>query len=79
MFCEQIFRQDELEMIAGLCRKHDVIVFADEVYEWMVYKPNEHIRIGKFIVSAAKWSKPLMVTILIVETFFNETLLFNAL
>lgn len=42
----KIFTKAELEMIAGLCRKHDVIVIADEVYEWLVYKPNEHIRIA---------------------------------
>jgi len=37
---------EELEMIADLCRKHDVIVVSDEVYEWLVYPPNQHIRIG---------------------------------
>jgi len=38
--------QEELEMIAELCRKHDVIVVSDEVYEWLVYHPRKHIRIG---------------------------------
>ncbi len=37
---------DELEMIADLCKKHDVIVIADEVYEWMIYKGHKHHRIG---------------------------------
>jgi len=37
---------DELEMIAELCRKHDVIVLSDEVYEWFIYPPHQHIRIG---------------------------------
>jgi len=37
---------EELETIADLCRKHDVIVVSDEVYEWLVYPPNQHIRIG---------------------------------
>jgi len=37
---------DELEMIAEQCRKHDVIVVSDEVYEWLVYPPQQHIRIG---------------------------------
>jgi kynurenine--oxoglutarate transaminase/cysteine-S-conjugate beta-lyase/glutamine--phenylpyruvate transaminase len=42
----KIFTRAELEMIAALCIKHDVLVFSDEVYEFMVYKPNEHIRIA---------------------------------
>ena len=36
-------------MIADLCKKHDVIVFADEVYEWMVYRGNKHIKMGELI------------------------------
>jgi len=38
---------EELELIAELCRKHDVIVVSDEVYEWLVYSPQKHIRIGQ--------------------------------
>jgi len=38
---------EELEMIADLCRKYDVIVVSDEVYEWLVYPPRQHIRIGQ--------------------------------
>jgi kynurenine--oxoglutarate transaminase/cysteine-S-conjugate beta-lyase/glutamine--phenylpyruvate transaminase len=42
----KIMTLEELEMIADLARKHDTIVLADEVYEWMVYQPNKHIRIA---------------------------------
>jgi len=41
---------EELEMISELCRKHDVIVVSDEVYEWLVYPPNQHVRIGQLLV-----------------------------
>lgn len=41
----KVFSRHELEFIANLCRKWNVLCIADEVYEWMVYKPNEHIRI----------------------------------
>lgn len=47
MFSEQVFTLDELEFVADLCKRHDVIVFSDEVYEWLVYKPKKHIRIGR--------------------------------
>ncbi|XP_076436323.1 kynurenine aminotransferase-like isoform X2 [Babylonia areolata] len=42
----KVFRQGELEMIAGLCKKYDVVCVADEVYEWMIYPGNEHIKIA---------------------------------
>lgn len=41
----KVFEHSELEAIAGLCRKYDVLCVADEVYEWLIYKPNKHIRI----------------------------------
>lgn len=42
----KVFQQEELETIAELCKKWNVLCLSDEVYEWMVYKPNKHIRIG---------------------------------
>lgn len=41
----KVFSRQELEFIANLCRKFNVLCIADEVYEWMVYTPDEHIRI----------------------------------
>lgn len=43
----KVFNLEELEMIAHLCKKYNVVCLADEVYEWVVYKPAKHIRIGK--------------------------------
>lgn len=43
----KVFTQRELEIIADLCKKHNVLCLSDEVYEWMVYEPNKHIRIGE--------------------------------
>ncbi|XP_059481607.1 kynurenine aminotransferase isoform X1 [Neocloeon triangulifer] len=42
----KVFSRSELEIIANLCKKNNVLVISDEVYEWMVYKPNEHVRIA---------------------------------
>jgi hypothetical protein len=42
----QVFTRDELEHIASLCQKHDVICISDEVYEWIVYDKNKHIRMA---------------------------------
>jgi len=45
----KVFDYDELTMIADLAKKHNVLVISDEVYEWLVYEPAKHIRIGKLI------------------------------
>ncbi len=38
---------EELEHIASLCQKHDVICISDEVYEWITYDENKkHIRMA---------------------------------
>lgn len=42
----KVFTEEELTTIANLCKKWDVVCVSDEVYEWMVYKPNKHIRMG---------------------------------
>ncbi|XP_056647722.1 kynurenine aminotransferase-like [Diorhabda sublineata] len=42
----KVFTEDELNHIADLCKKWNVLCISDEVYEWIVYKPNKHIRIA---------------------------------
>ncbi|KAI5632030.1 aminotransferase class I and II domain-containing protein [Phthorimaea operculella] len=42
----KIFTRKELELIADLCKKHNVLCISDEVYEWMVFEPHQHIRIA---------------------------------
>lgn len=42
----KVFTQKELELIADLCKKWNVLCISDEVYEWLVYKPYKHIRIA---------------------------------
>ncbi|XP_069049970.1 kynurenine--oxoglutarate transaminase 3 isoform X2 [Lepisosteus oculatus] len=42
----KVFSKQELQMIAHLCVQHDVLCFSDEVYEWLVYKGQEHIKIA---------------------------------
>lgn len=44
----KVFTEAELTKIANLCKKWNVLCISDEVYEWMVYKPHKHVRIGIF-------------------------------
>jgi len=39
----KVFSREELQFIASLCQKWDVICFTDEIYEHMVYDGREHI------------------------------------
>lgn len=41
--CGKVFTRDELKIIADLAKKYDAWVITDEVYEHILYKPNEHI------------------------------------
>ncbi len=38
----KVFTRAELELIAGLCREHDLLAFTDDIYQHLVYE-GEHI------------------------------------
>lgn len=42
----KVYSLEELEMIADLCIKYDIICVADEVYEWMIYPEYKHLKIA---------------------------------
>ncbi|XP_023933141.1 kynurenine--oxoglutarate transaminase 3-like [Lingula anatina] len=42
----KVFSRAELEVIADLCKQHDVMVISDEVYEWITFQGEEHVRIA---------------------------------
>lgn len=39
----KVFTRSELELVAELCREHDLLAVTDEVYEHMVYDDHEHV------------------------------------
>ncbi len=41
----KVYRRDELELIASLCKEHDVLAITDEVYERLVFE-GEHIHLA---------------------------------
>lgn len=41
--CGKVFTRQELTMIADLAKKYDIYVITDEVYEHILYQPNEHV------------------------------------
>lgn len=42
----KVFTREEIEEIAALCREHDVIVLADEVYERIIFDDAVHVPIA---------------------------------
>uniref|UniRef100_A0A672RUP5 Kynurenine--oxoglutarate transaminase 1-like n=1 Tax=Sinocyclocheilus grahami TaxID=75366 RepID=A0A672RUP5_SINGR len=42
----KVYQREELQMIADLCIKHDVICISDEVYEWLTYDGTKHVKIA---------------------------------
>ena len=42
----KVFSRDELETIAALCRKWDVVAISDEIYEHLIYDGRQHIPIA---------------------------------
>ncbi len=39
----KVFTADELEIVAALCREHDIIALTDEVYEHLVFDDARHV------------------------------------
>ncbi|XP_052671724.1 uncharacterized protein LOC128154729 [Harpia harpyja] len=54
----KVFSRGELELIADLCEKHDILCISDEVYEWLVYDGKEHIRIASL---QGMWDRTVMI------------------
>jgi aminotransferase len=42
----KVFTRDELETIAALCRKWDVMAISDEIYEHIIYDGQQHVPIA---------------------------------
>lgn len=54
----KIFSRDELISIGDLCKKYDTIALMDEVYEWIAYKGQEHVRM---VSLPGMWDRTLTV------------------
>jgi len=41
--CGKVWTRAELEWLAGFAKKHDLVVFTDEIYEYILYDGHKHI------------------------------------
>ncbi len=54
----KVFNREELEVIADLCRQHDIAVITDEVYERIVYDDAKHISLATL---PGMWERTLVL------------------
>lgn len=69
----KVFSMEELELIADLCKKYNVICISDEVYEWLVYGGVHHIRIGEFLKYISRGGCYLSCLITLQLTWHGQT------
>jgi len=50
----KVFSRDELEQIAGLCRRHDALAITDEIYEHILYDGTSHVPVAALPGMAAR-------------------------
>ena len=64
----KVFSRWELEQVAALARKHDILVVVDEVYEYLVYDGREHLSLAALpdmagrTITMGSYSKTFAVT-----------------
>ncbi|KAA3678645.1 cysteine-S-conjugate beta-lyase [Paragonimus westermani] len=54
----KVFDLEELQSIADLCIKHNLVCVSDEVYEWLVFPPKKHIKIASL---PGMWPRTLTI------------------
>ncbi|MBW2734344.1 MAG: aminotransferase class I/II-fold pyridoxal phosphate-dependent enzyme [Deltaproteobacteria bacterium] len=54
----KVFRRDELEQIAGLCQRHDVLALCDEVYEHLAFD-GKHLSLASL---PQMWERCLVIS-----------------
>uniref|UniRef100_A0A0X3Q9H5 Kynurenine--oxoglutarate transaminase 3 n=1 Tax=Schistocephalus solidus TaxID=70667 RepID=A0A0X3Q9H5_SCHSO len=54
----KVFSIDELQKIADLCIRHSLLCISDEVYEWIIFPPNKHIKIASL---PGMWERTLTI------------------
>uniref|UniRef100_A0AAQ5WWQ5 Aminotransferase class I/classII large domain-containing protein n=1 Tax=Amphiprion ocellaris TaxID=80972 RepID=A0AAQ5WWQ5_AMPOC len=42
----KVYKTEELQMIADLCIRHNLLCISDEVYEWLTYDGAKHVKIA---------------------------------
>lgn len=66
--CGRVFSREELEQIAALCQRHDLLCLSDEIYEYFVYDGRQHLSLATLpgmrdrTVTISGYSKTFSIT-----------------
>lgn len=66
--CGKVFSEEELSAIGDFCIKHDLLIFTDEIYEYITYDGREHVSPGSIdkikdrTVTISGYSKTFSIT-----------------
>jgi len=64
----KVFSRQEIELLADFCIKHDLLIFTDEIYEYILYDGRKHIspgsveRIKDRVITISGYSKTFSIT-----------------
>lgn len=66
--CGKVYTREELETIGDFCIKHDLLIFTDEIYEYITYDGRKHVSPGSIekikdrVVTISGYSKTFSIT-----------------
>lgn len=66
--CGKVFSREELEILGDFCIQHDLIIFTDEIYEYITYDNKEHVspasidQIKDRVITISGYSKTFSIT-----------------
>jgi aminotransferase len=64
----KVFSMDELQRIGDICRERDILVVADEIYQYMIYDGRKHVSIAALpgmkdnVITMGGYSKTFAIT-----------------
>lgn len=66
--CGKVFSREELEELGDFCIRHNLLIFTDEIYEYITYDGREHIspasidKISDRVITISGYSKTFSIT-----------------
>ena len=66
--CGKVFSKEDINIIGDFCIKHDLLIFTDEIYEYITYDEHEHISPGSLdklkdrVITISGYSKTFSIT-----------------
>ena len=66
--CGKVFSRDELKKIGELCRKYNLILLSDEIYEYIIFDERKHVspasipELSEYTITVSGFSKTFSIT-----------------